>query len=347
MHPDSPQRTVAVIGGAGYIGSHTARALAAAGRPVVVVDNLSTGHIEAARFGAFVKADISETEMLQEVFARFQIDSVFHFAASAYVGESVVEPEKYYKNNVAGSVSLLEAMRRAGVKKIVFSSTCSLYGETADELLTEEHAVNPMNPYARTKLCIEWVLRDYASAYGMRHVCLRYFNAAGAAPDASLGEFHDPETHLIPLVLRAALDPSRSIRIFGTDYPTPDGTCIRDYIHICDLAEAHLLALKRLDAGLPSEVFNLGNGKGHSVREVIDCARLVSGRPIAVEECPRRRGDPPKLVGSSERACAELGWRPQFSDLRSIMETAWNWERKLEESSRGRTGRTFPAGKSA
>ncbi len=330
MQDTSSGHTVAVVGGAGYIGSHTAMKLAEAGRKTVVVDNLSTGHREAARFGEFVEADITDTAALHDIFTRFRVDAVFHFAASAYVGESVAEPGKYYQNNVAGSLSLLDAMRSAGVRRMVFSSTCSLYGETGDDLLREDHAVNPMNPYARTKLCIEWAMRDYAQAYGLNGICLRYFNAAGAAPDASLGEHHEPETHLIPLVLQAALDPTRVIRMFGTDYPTPDGTCIRDYIHVCDLADAHILALQRLETGLPGGVFNLGNGKGHSVREVVDCTRAVTGRPITVVEQPRRAGDPPKLVGSAQKARAELGWRPIFSDLRDIIETAWRWEQKLD-----------------
>ena len=243
----------------------------------------------------------------------------------------MTDPGKYYRNNVSNTLNLLEAVRDHGVKNIIFSSTCATYGIPERSPIAETHPQRPINPYGRTKLAVEWMLQDFAKAYGMRYTALRYFNAAGAAPaelQAGIGERHDPETHLIPLVLRAALDPEKEIRVFGTDYATPDGTCIRDYIHVCDLADAHILAMERLMAGEKSTAFNLGNSQGYSVKEVIECAEKVTGRPIRVEEAPRRPGDPDALVGDAEKAVKELGWKPRFADLEGIVGTAWEWEKR-------------------
>jgi len=321
--------TVFVAGGAGYIGSHVAMALDMAGYDVLVFDNLSTGHAEFLRFGRHVIGDLADREALQRVFSSNNIAAVMHFAAFACVGESVTDPAKYYRNNVANTLNLLETAREHGTRGIIFSSTCATYGEPEQMYLREDHPQVPINPYGRTKLAAEWILGDFARAYGLAYSALRYFNAAGAAPkslDARIGEWHDPETHLIPLVLQAALDAEKIVRIFGTDYNTRDGTCLRDYIHVCDLADAHILALERLLAGEGSDVFNLGNGQGYSVREVIDCARAVTGRPIAVREAPRRPGDPDVLVGDAGKAIRELGWQPRFANLESIIRTAWEWE---------------------
>jgi UDP-glucose-4-epimerase GalE len=249
---------------------------------------------------------------------------VVHFAAFTYVGESVDEPERYYQNNLVSTLGLLGAMRRVGVARIVFSSTAATYGIPQRVPIAEDEPQQPINPYGRAKLAVEWALADYAAAYGLAYASLRYFNAAGASPEGDLGEDHDPETHLVPLVLQVALGQRPQIDIFGTDYPTPDGTCVRDYIHVVDLAEAHLLALERL-APERGQVYNLGNGHGYSVRQVIEACQQVTGRKIAQREAPRRAGDPPVLVASSERAMRELGWKPRFADLRSIVETAWRW----------------------
>jgi len=322
-------KTVLVVGGAGYIGAHAALALHNAKYDVLVFDNLSTGHAEFLRFGRHVLGDLADRAALDTLFASNSIAGVMHFAAFAYVGESVDDPAKYYRNNVANTLNLLECMRDHDVRHCIFSSTCATYGVPEKLPLEENHPQTPINPYGRTKLNVEWMLQDFARAYGLNYSALRYFNAAGAAPaewKAGIGEWHDPETHLIPLVLQAALDGRRTIRIFGTDYQTRDGTCIRDYIHVCDLADAHILALERLFAGEGNSVFNLGNGQGYSVQEVIDCARAVTGRTIAVEETPRRPGDPPNLVGDARKALHELGWKPKFAELDSIVRTAWTWE---------------------
>ena len=327
--------TVLVVGGAGYIGSHAAMALEAAGYDVLVFDNLSTGHKEFLRFGRHVIGDLADRKALQALFAANGIAAVMHFAAFAYVGESVTDPAKYYRNNVADTLNLLEAARDHAVRGIIFSSTCATYGLPQQLPLREDHPQVPVNPYGRTKLAVEWMLRDFAHAYGLAYTALRYFNAAGAAPesrDARVGEWHEPETHLIPLVLRAALDEKRTVDILGTDYNTRDGTCVRDYIHVCDLADAHILALERMLAGATSGAFNLGNGQGYSVREVIDCARAVTKRPIAAREAPRRPGDPDVLVGDAEKAGRELGWKPRFADLETIIRTAWEWEQWRTEN---------------
>ncbi len=324
------KQQVLVVGGAGYIGSHTAMALEAAGYDVLVFDNLSTGHKEFLRFGRHVIGDLADRAALDAVFSTSEISAIMHFAAFAYVGESVIDPAKYYRNNVCNTLNLLEAARAHEVKNIIFSSTCATYGVPEHLPIREDHPQHPINPYGRTKLAVEWMLLDFAEAYGMRCSALRYFNAAGAAPTelgAGIGEWHDPETHLIPLVLGAAQDPAKEVQVFGADYATPDGTCIRDYIHVCDLADAHVLAMQRLMTGEKSMVFNLGNGKGYSVREVIACAREVTGMPIRVHEGPRRPGDPDALVGDAQRAILELGWKPKFAGLETIIRTAWEWER--------------------
>jgi UDP-glucose-4-epimerase GalE len=327
---------ILVVGGAGYIGAHTALALQDAGYDPLVFDNLSTGHREFLRFGRHVIGDLADRAALEAVFDGGEIRAVLHFAACASVGESVADPGKYYRNNVAHTLNLLEAVRAHGLCPIVFSSTCAVYGMPERLPLREDHPLRPVNPYGRTKLAVEWMLHDFAEAYGLRYCALRYFNAAGAAPvGAGIGERHEPETHLIPLVLRAALDPSGPVRLFGADYATRDGSCVRDYIHVSDLAKAHLLALERLLAGEPGDVFNLGNGQGYSVREVIVCAKKVTGLPIAVEQAPRRPGDPAALVGDAGKAAAELGWKPEYADLESIVATAWEWEKSRHRAECG------------
>ena len=323
------KKQILVVGGAGYIGSHTAMALEAAGYDALVFDNLTTGHAEFLRFGRHVIGDLADYAALQSVFAANSICAVMHFSAFTYVGESVTDPAKYYRNNVANTLNLLECARAHDVRAIIFSSTCATYGIPKYLPLKEDHPQLPISPYGRTKLAVEWMLEDFALAYNLPYTALRYFNAAGATPaklQAQIGEWHEPETHLIPLVLQAAKDPRREISIFGTDYDTPDGTCIRDYIHVCDLADAHILALERLLAGGGSCAFNLGNGQGYSVREVIACAKKISGLPITVKEAPRRMGDPARLVGDARKAIAELGWKPSYADLADIVRTAWEWE---------------------
>lgn len=320
--------TVLVTGGAGYIGSHACKLLAANGQNPVVVDNLSTGHEWAVKWGDFENCDIRDEEKLSEIFTRYKPDAVMHFAAHISVGESVEDPQLYYSNNVGGLMTLLNVMRRQNVKALVFSSSCVIYGDPQYMPLDEIHSQNPVNPYGVTKYLAERMIADYYTAYGMGYVCLRYFNAAGADPDSDIGEAHEPETHLIPLVLDAAAGRRDGIAIFGTDYETPDGTCVRDYIHIADLAEAHLLALKHLMAGKESQYFNLGNGNGYSVREVIELCKDVTGLPIKVTEGPRRAGDPLFLVSDSTRAEKILGWKPKRGDLRTQIEDAWRWHQK-------------------
>jgi len=325
-------KQVAVIGGAGYIGSHVAMTLHGAGYDVVVFDNLSTGHAEFLRFGRHVTGDLGDPAALDAFFAANAVRTVMHFAACINVGESVTDPAKYYRNNVANTLNLLDACRKYRVANVIFSSTCAIYGLPAYLPLTEEHVQNPFNPYGRTKLAIEWALKDYAVAYGFRVCSLRYFDAAGAAPAslrARIGERHAPETHLIPLVLKAAQEPGKNIRVFGTDYDTRDGTCIRDYIHVCDLADAHMLAMHYLEAGGAHRAFNLGNGQGYSVQEVIDCASRVTGLPIRAVTVTRRPGDPAILVGDSTLAMAELGWQPKFARLDDIVQSAWDFEQSL------------------
>jgi UDP-glucose 4-epimerase len=324
--------TILVTGGAGYIGSHAVLALKQAGYGVIVLDNLVYGHRDIAEQVLQVEllqGDTGDRAFLDNLFATRDIAAVMHFAAYAYVGESVTNPDKYYRNNFVGTLTLLEAMHAANIHTFVFSSTCATYGVPITVPIPEDHPQSPINPYGATKLMIERVLMDFDKAYDFKSVCFRYFNAAGADPEGRLGEDHNPETHLIPLVLQTALGKRKSVSIFGTDYPTPDGTCVRDYIHVTDLAQAHVLGLDYLlHQGGDSTIFNLGNGNGFSVKEVIDVAKQVTGREIPVVECDRRPGDPPALVGSSDRARSILGWNPQYADLHAIMSHAWVWHQK-------------------
>jgi UDP-arabinose 4-epimerase len=316
---------VLVTGGAGYIGSHACKALARAGYQPVVFDNFSRGHRAAVRWGPLVEGHLAERDKLAAALDQYRVSTVMHFAAYAYVGESVADPALYYSNNLGGSVSLLEAMREAGVDKIVFSSTCATYGIPTEVPIRETAPQLPVNPYGETKLAIERALHWYGEAYGLRSVSLRYFNATGADREGEIGERHEPETHLVPLVIEAALRERPQIDIYGTDYPTPDGTAIRDYIHVEDLAEAHLRALEHLGSGRRSVALNLGTGRGHSVREVIRAAEAVTGKPIPCRETARRPGDPPVLVADADRAAELLGWRPRISDLDTIVRTALAW----------------------
>jgi UDP-glucose-4-epimerase GalE len=317
--------SVMVAGGAGYIGSHSLRDLLEKGFDAFAFDNLSTGHAPSVGRAGLIRGDLQDGALVERTLRERKVRSVFHFAANCYVGESVVDPEKYYRNNVAATLTLLSAMRRAGVGEFIFSSTCATYGNPVQDRMDETHPQAPINPYGRSKLMVERMLEDFAAAYGLRYVSLRYFNAAGAHPDGTIGEDHEPETHLIPLVLRVANGRMERLSLYGDDYPTPDGTCIRDYIHILDLADAHRLALDYLDRGGESTAFNLGNGAGYSVLEVIKCAERVTGRKIPYQVVARRPGDPPRLVGDSTRAQKLLGWRQQFGDLKTIVETAWKW----------------------
>jgi len=317
-----------VTGGAGYIGAHACKALAVAGYTPITYDNLVYGHAQSVKWGPLEEGDIGNRRRLEAVMQKYKPGAVMHFAAYAYVGESVENPAKYYRNNVAGTLTLLESMRNCGINKMIFSSTCATYGMPDQIPIGEEHPQYPINPYGRSKLMIEWILQDFGDAYDLKFVSLRYFNAAGADPDAEIGEDHTPETHLIPLVLDVALDRSDHLEIFGTDYDTPDGTCIRDYIHVTDLADAHLLALEYLVDGGESNVFNLGNGNGFSVREVISTARQLTGRDIPCLESGRRTGDPPVLIGSSEKIRKILSWNPVFTEMETIIETAWRWQNK-------------------
>ena len=321
---DSTQN-ILVCGGAGYIGSHMARWLALRGSKVTVLDNLSTGHREAVQWGELIEADVLDPSSLERAFNGRRFDAVMHFCARSLVGESVAEPYAYYANNVTGTLNLLDAMRRHGVARLVFSSTAAVFGQPVADRIDEDHPRQPINPYGASKLMVERILADAASAYGLRSVALRYFNAAGASADASLGESHQPETHLIPNVLRAALGTGPALKVFGDDYPTPDGTCVRDYVHVDDLAQAHELALAYLDANPGAQAFNLGNGQGFSVREVIAAAAAVSGRPIAHAIEPRRPGDPSVLVASSAKARGQLGWKPVHTRLEPIIESALYW----------------------
>ncbi len=319
---------VLVTGGAGYIGSHACKALSLAGYVPVTFDNLIYGHRSAVRWGPFVHGDILDRAALDAALRAWRPVAVMHFAAFAYVGESVANPGRYYRNNVAGSLTLLEAMRDAGVSRLVFSSTCATYGVPQAVPITEDHPQNPINPYGASKLMVERMLRDFDAAHGLRSISLRYFNAAGADPDGETGEDHEPETHLIPLILDAAAGIRPDVTVFGSDHPTPDGTCIRDYIHVTDLALAHVLALQALERGAQTTAYNLGNGTGYSVNEVIETARKVTQRPIQVRFGPRRPGDPPELVGDAGRIRAELGWAPRHAALADIVGTAWRWHQE-------------------
>jgi len=315
---------VLVSGGAGYVGSHAARMLSRAGHEVWAYDNLAFGHRGAVAPGRLIEGDLLDKEKLVATLREKRIDAVMHFAAFAYVGESVTDPAKYYRNNVVGTLSLMDAMREADVRRIVFSSTCATYGEPDEVPIRETQAQNPINPYGYTKLVIERALSDFAKAYGWGYAALRYFNAAGASADGDLGEDHDPETHLIPLVLQVALGRREHITIFGDRLPTPDGTCIRDYIHVDDLASAHISALEKLGPGVEFRC-NLGTGRGTSVKEVIEACRAVTGHPIPAVVAPPRAGDPPALVADASLARRELGWVPRFTSIGPIVESAWKW----------------------
>lgn len=321
---------ILVCGGAGYIGSHINKQLHKEGYETVVFDNLVYGHREAVKWGTFVQGDLANIADLEDVFNRYDIEAVFHFAAFAYVGESVAEPEKYYYNNVANTLNLLSVMRKHDCRKIIFSSTCATYGEPERVPITEDMPQNPINPYGRTKLMMEKILEDYRAAYGIEYVVLRYFNAAGADPDGEIGESHNPETHIIPLILDAAGGQRADIKVFGTDYDTPDGSCVRDYIHVTDLATAHLLALHHLEKGGQSDCFNLGNAVGISVLELIASAKRVTGREFKVIRTARRPGDPEKLVGSAAKAGRILGWKPVYGDIDTIVSHAWKWHERKE-----------------
>ncbi len=317
-------KTILVAGGAGYIGSHMVALLVEKGYDVVVVDNLCTGHWQAVKGAKLRVGDLRDGNFLDQVFSEFPIDGVINFAAYSLVGESVTNPLKYYGNNVAGSQSMLTAMKNHGVKKIVFSSTAAAYGEPEKQPIEETDRTEPTNPYGATKLAIEGMLKWCDRAYGIKYAALRYFNAAGANTDVGIGEDHNPESHLIPIVLQAALGKRDHVGIFGDDYPTPDGTCVRDYIHVRDLASAHLLALEYLDKGGESGSFNLGNGTGYSVKEIIDTARKVTGKPIPATVEPRRAGDPSVLIASNKKAQEVLGWKPERG-LEQIISDAWTW----------------------
>ncbi len=316
---------ILVCGGAGYIGSHVNKQLNREGYETVVFDNLIYGHREAVKWGSFVEGDLASENDIEAVFSSHKIDAVFHFAAYAYVGESVTEPEKYYYNNVVNTLNLLKVMKRHGCNKLIFSSTCATYGEPEKVPITEDMPQNPINPYGMTKLTVERILKDYQKAYGMQFAVLRYFNAAGADPDGEIGESHDPETHIIPLVLDAASGKREEIKVFGTDYDTPDGSCVRDYIHVADLADVHIRALHYLEEGNPGDFFNLGSTIGTSVLEVVESVKRVTGREFQVTLSERRQGDPAKLVGSSDKARKVLGWEPKYGEIDVIVDHAWKW----------------------
>ncbi|MBA4065322.1 MAG: UDP-glucose 4-epimerase GalE [Isosphaera sp.] len=317
---------ILVTGGAGYIGSHTVKRLLARGHDVTVFDNLSAGHRAAVPADRLVVGDLRDADQVDQLLVDRRIEAVVHFAAYCYVGESVKEPAKYYANNLQYALNLLDRCRRNGVGKFVFSSTCATYGVPTAVPITEAEKQAPINPYGNTKLAVEYALSDYAGAYPFGFCALRYFNASGAAPDGTIGEDHDPETHLIPLVIQVALGQRSHVEIYGTDYPTPDGTCVRDYIHVDDLAEAHILALDKIGPGAQLK-YNVGIGRGYSVREVIRTVEEVTGKSIAVKEAPRRAGDPPALVANADKVRRELGWAPKYAELRAIVETAWNWHK--------------------
>ena len=320
--------TILVVGGAGYIGSHMVLDLQRAGYPVVTLDNLSRGHQELVPGGEFVAGDLGNPDDLERVFNAYPIKAVMHFAAHSLVGESVEQPLVYYRNNVANTLTLLEAMQTAGVRHFIFSSTAAVYGEPVKTPITEDHPCAPTNPYGATKLAVERILQDVSHANGMTYSILRYFNAAGADASGKVGERHQPETHLIPLVLQVATGEREAIRIFGEDYPTPDGTCLRDYIHVSDLTRAHLLALEALLAGGGNSTYNLGNSSGYSVRQIIDTARAITGHAIPAEVAARRAGDPAILIADSSRIRADLGWQPRYENIEDIIRSAWDWHQQ-------------------
>jgi UDP-arabinose 4-epimerase len=323
-------RSILIVGGAGYIGSQTAKLVAAAGHRPAVFDNLVYGHRWAVKWGPLVEGDLADPKAIRRAIEEHSVEAVIHFAAYTYVGESMTDPGKYFRNNVAGTINLLDAMVATGVRDIVFSSTAAIYGVPQQNLINEDHPQRPVNAYGETKLAVERMLDWYGQAHGLRHAALRYFNAAGADPDGELGEEHAPESHLIPLAIAAALGRGKPLSLFGTDYPTPDGTAVRDYIHVADLAEAHLRALAALDQGAPQLRLNLGTGRGSSVREVIRAVERATGRPVPLNEVGRRAGDPPVLVADARRAGEVLGWRPRYAELDAIVAHAVRWH--------GRTG---------
>jgi len=323
---------ILVVGGAGYIGSHMVKDLLDAGYHVITLDDLSTGHRELLPGGEFIEGGLGDTVLLDKLFSTHKISAVMHFAAFSLVGESVEKPLKYYRNNMAATAELLDSMIRHSVKRFIFSSTAAVYGEPVDIPITESHPCNPTNPYGESKTAVERMLKDCDSAYGLKYISLRYFNAAGADKSGKIGERHRNETHLIPLVLEVAAGRRENIKIFGTNYPTPDGTCIRDYIHVSDLSGAHLLALNSLLSGGDSAVYNLGNNRGYSVREVIELARKVTGRPIPAIEADKRPGDPATLIASSDKIKKKLGWKPEYEDLETIIKTAWKWHQREADS---------------
>jgi UDP-glucose-4-epimerase GalE len=320
--------TVLVTGGAGYVGAHTCKALREAGYLPLVIDNLSTGHKGFVQWGPLIEGDIQDTGLVAQTIRSHHVDAVLHFAASAYVGESMTDPQKYYESNVAGSLSLLKAMRQTGCHHIVFSSTCAVYGEPADIPIREQTPKDPVNPYGASKLMIERILSDYARAYGLCYVALRYFNACGADPEDEIGELRDPETHLIPRAMMALQGHIDDFAVFGTDYETPDGTPIRDYIHVSDLADAHVAGLRRLLEGGESGAFNLGTGHGYSVKQVLAQIEWMTGERLTIEKGPRRPGDPPVLIADPSLANKELGFDPRRSDLKTVIATAWAWHRR-------------------
>lgn len=320
---------ILVVGGAGYIGSHMVKMLLAAGRNVVTVDDFSTGHRHAVTGGEIIEGSIGDPALLRDVFNAHAFDGVMHFASHIAVGESMSAPAKYYRNNVANTLALATAMVESGVRALVFSSSAAVYGNPRYVPIDENHPKQPVNPYGRSKWMVEQMLEDFDGAYALKSIRLRYFNAAGADPEGELGEHHDPETHLIPLALRVASGRRDALRLFGRDYDTPDGTCVRDYIHVNDLCQAHLLALNRLCDGGGSAAYNLGNGVGFSVREVIDAVKRVTGKPLRVQDSPRRPGDPAVLLADSRRARTELAWAPRLGELETMIEHAWRWEQKL------------------
>jgi UDP-arabinose 4-epimerase len=322
---------ILVVGGAGYIGSHICKELHRCGYIPVCYDNLIYGHTWAVKWGPFEKGDIKDQERLNQVFAAHRIEGVIHLAAFAYVGESVVEPAKYYSNNVAGTISLLDAMRNNKVKKIVFSSTCAVYGIPNTIPITEKEPMNPVNPYGSSKMMVERILRDFHHAYGLGFVALRYFNAAGADPEAEIGEVHNPETHLIPLALDVVLGRREELAVFGNGYPTPDGTCVRDYIHVTDLARAHVLSLKQLENKGPVGLsVNLGTGKGTSVFEIINACKEVCGGKVNYRIAPAREGDPPVLVADPSQALKLLNWKADYADIRTVIQHAWEFQKKAD-----------------
>jgi UDP-glucose 4-epimerase len=319
---------ILVVGGAGYIGSHMVKTLHQANHEVVVVDDLSTGYRDSVQNAELVIGSIADRRLLADLFSRHRFNAVMHFASSIRIDESIANPEKYYRNNLTSTLTLLEAMRKSGVLRFIFSSSASVYGNPKYCPINEDHPKAPLTPYGRSKWMVEQILEDYDRAYGLKSIKLRYFNAAGADPDGQLGERHDPETHLIPLVLQVASGRRRSLTVFGRDYDTPDGTCIRDYIHVTDLVEANALALDYLMNSGESGTFNLGNSNGFSVQEIINTARTVTGREISLQEAPRREGEPPRLVADASLANKVFGWQPRYGDLETIIAHAWQWEKK-------------------